>query len=521
MLLYWQNPKNLYVVAMNENIPYPIPRSWEWTKLGDIAEIVRLQVNPQLKPKDKFNYLSIENIESHSGELVNFAPTEGEKIKSAKIAFTTSDLLYSKLRPYLNKVHLPTFDGISATDLIPIRPLGGILREYVAYFMRTRLVVVYVNQRMRGIQLPRVPLDDLLKLPVPVAPIAEQRRIVDKVEKSFVQITSAKQALHRVPDVIKQFRQSALGKAFRGELTERDSNEEAAEAFLEGIRLEGRRNWEGNLRSRGKNPMKYKYEEPKHIETSGLERLPEGWSWTTLGSVLEVIQYGTSVKASATPDKGVPILRMGNIQEGNLDLSNLKYMGPEEDIQKYQLKEGDILINRTNSPELVGKCALFQQEGKYVFASYLIRLRALKSVASSEYLTYVINSSIGRRHVDAVKHQVAGQSNINTQDIKSMPIPLAPLQEQFKIAEKIRQMFSRVDEILEAVNVGLKKAEALERAVLLKAFRAELLPQEPDDEPASVLLEKIRASRRTLRGTRGRPQTALEITSHSRITPKA
>jgi len=503
---------------MNDQTLYSIPVNWEWASLGEICQVIRMQIEPKLQPSKRFNYLSIENVESNSGELVNFAPTPGDRIKSAKLVFKTSDILYNKLRPYLNKVHFPIFDGISATDLIPLRPLGGIPREYVGYFLRSRVVVDYANQKTRGIQLPRLPVDDLVKLPVPLAPLAEQRRIVARLESSINSIRVAKKALVKIPALVKRFRQSVFAKAFRGQLTERDPNDEPAENLLKRIRQDWRRRWEEELRAKGKDPRKCKYEEPESVEIQGLEELPNTWTWTTLGRVLDVVQYGTSVKADAPPNRGVPILRMGNIKEGKLGLAAMKYMDPRaEDIPKYELKHGDILINRTNSPELVGKSALFDLEGKYVFASYLIRLRAIGLVSPS-YLTFLINSPIGRRHIDRVRHQVAGQSNINTHDIKSIPIPLAPSREQFQVAKKIQEMFSLADQVEDSIRNGLTNATILEHSLLTKAFHGELVPQDPKDEPASVFLERIRAKRPTLLNKKGRNQTRLELASPAKIT---
>ena len=193
-----------------------LPQGWTWVTLGEVCEVVRSQVDPKLSPHDKLNYLSIENVESNSGELVKFKPTMGSEIKSTKIAFSTKDILYSKLRPNLNKVHLPRFDGVSATDLIPLRPLGGLPREYLAYYLRTRYVVEYSTQRMRGIQLPRIPVDDLLNLPVPLGPLNEQRRIVAVIDRSTKILRHARSALNQVPRILGDFRQSVLAKAFRG-----------------------------------------------------------------------------------------------------------------------------------------------------------------------------------------------------------------------------------------------------------------------------------------------------------------
>ena len=158
-----------------------------------------------------------------------------------------------------------------------------------------------------------------------------------------------------------------------------------------------------------------------------------------LNSLLEMVQYGTSEKAHN--DKiGTPIIRMNNIIEGELNLSNLKYiLLPEKNEKALILKEGDILFNRTNSKELVGKCAVFHENGNFVFASYLIRVRADKAKAIPDYLSFVINSPIGRRQINALSRQIIGQANINSQELRSLQIPLPSLEIQHEIMDRVTE----------------------------------------------------------------------------------
>ncbi len=158
-----------------------------------------------------------------------------------------------------------------------------------------------------------------------------------------------------------------------------------------------------------------------------------------LGSLLELVQYGTSEKANTSSD-GTPILRMNNIVDGQLDLTRLKYIHlPERERTKLLLRDGDILFNRTNSKELVGKCAVFHASGEYVFASYLIRLCVIADQASPDFIAYAINSSIGRLQIDALSRQIIGQANVNTDELRSLRIPLPPLSIQSDIVRRIEK----------------------------------------------------------------------------------
>ncbi len=482
---------------MNESMPYTVPGSWEWTSLGEIAEIVRSQVDPQKEPNASFNYLSIENVESNSGNLVNFAPSTGQKIKSAKIAFTTRDILYSKLRPYLNKVHLPTFDGISATDLIPIRPIGEISREYVAYFLRTRFVVQYANQRMRGIQLPRIAVEDLLKLPVPLPPFAEQSRIVLKIESMTESIRAAKRALATVKPMIVRFRQSVLAKAFRGELTERNPNDAPADRLLHKIEREQ------HLTKRSKTE-----DLSPSVRTSSLEEIPDIWAWTTLGAIAYV-EMGQSPPGDSYNQNGngTPLLN-GPTEFGVEHPNPVQWTTSPTKL----CTKDDVLI-----------CVRGNTTGRINFAdrSYCIGrgLAAIRPDASFVDRSLVYYFLLHK--TNEIMSRTAGSTfpNLPGEQLRTLPFPLAPPWEQKAIVSKIQKTFNNSKIIEENVETALHQTDAMEQSILSHAFRGELIPQHNDDEPASVLLKRIRA-RSAILDTKGRSHTVLEMARPARIAAK-
>lgn len=196
----------------------PLPDGWKWVKLRDVAKIGREHINPLEYPDMEFNYLSIENIKSNTGKLINFSPTKGKKIKSAKLKFSTEDVLYSRLRPYLNKVYLPEFDGISATDLLPLKPLPAIDKEYLTYHLRSNFVVEYANSNMTGIQLPRIRAQKILEIPIPLPPPDEQKRIVAHLNQISGRVDKLKELHAQASERVEKIAASILTKAFRGEL---------------------------------------------------------------------------------------------------------------------------------------------------------------------------------------------------------------------------------------------------------------------------------------------------------------
>jgi type I restriction enzyme S subunit len=186
----------------------------------------------------------------------------------------------------------------------------------------------------------------------------------------------------------------------------------------------------------------------------------------------EVVEYGSSAKTSEA-DAGVPVLRMGNIVDGNLDLSTLKYLpDSHEEFPRLLLRPGDLLFNRTNSPELVGKTAVFNgRPEKCSFASYLIRVR-LASGCMPEFVSAFINSAHGRRWVKAVATQQVGQANVNGTKLQNLLIPLPPIVEQERIVSELGRRLSVVGHVAASIDAKLQQAATLREATLHSQFGA-------------------------------------------------
>jgi type I restriction enzyme S subunit len=177
----------------------------------------------------------------------------------------------------------------------------------------------------------------------------------------------------------------------------------------------------------------------------------------SIGSTAAMIQYGTSEKANTAGD-GMPVVRMNNITNGELDLQNLKHVRLKaREATRLLLVDGDILFNRTNSKELVGKCGVFHEKGHYVFASYLIRVRLDAMRADPDFVAYVVNCPIGRQQIDALSRQIIGQANVNSGELRSLRMPLPPLPVQREIVERVAK---RRDEIARLKSDAKARADA-------------------------------------------------------------
>ena len=212
--------------------------------------------------------------------------------------------------------------------------------------------------------------------------------------------------------------------------------------------------------------------------------IPDKWKWVKLVSVCNSMKYGTAKKSKTAGL--IPVIRMGNIQQGEIVWDNLVYTDDKEDIDKYELSENDILFNRTNSPELVGKTAIYRGERKAIYAGYLINIKYDRNIILGEYLNYILNSSIAKKYCDAVKTNGVCQANINAKKIGGFVFPLPPLDEQRRIVARLEELRPLVDEYgkaeteLSKLNADLP--ERVRTSLLQEAISGRLVEQR-DDEP--------------------------------------
>jgi type I restriction enzyme S subunit len=203
--------------------------------------------------------------------------------------------------------------------------------------------------------------------------------------------------------------------------------------------------------------------------------LPASYHVGSIGDAASIIQYGTSQRAGAVDGDGViPVLRMGNIQDGRLEITDLKFIDVDREIQGLLLEDGDLLFNRTNSPELVGKSAVYRGDTPTTFASYLIRVRLDPTVADPEFVNYWLNSAWGGAWARLAKTDGVSQSNINGSKLALMPLPLPPVEEQRLIVERARRLLAAANRVERQLGSVEREVGRYAGTVLAKAFRGEL-----------------------------------------------
>ncbi|WJY14649.1 restriction endonuclease subunit S [Pectobacteriaceae bacterium CE90] len=305
-----------------------------------------------------------------------------------------------------------------------------------------------------GVAMPHITKAGMEAWEIELPPFAEQKIISEKLDTLLAQVDNTKARLEQIPQILKRFRQAVLAAAVSGKLTE---------------------GWRG---------------------TTTLNDWKEG----ILKNFIKKPSYGTSAKSQK--EGLIPVLRMGNLQSGKLDWSDLVYTSDKNEIEKYKLLAGDILFNRTNSPELVGKTSIYRGEREAIYAGYLIKIQCLDGL-NPEYLNYHLNSHIAKQYCYEVKSDGVSQSNINAQKLAAYPLEVPPIEEQAEIVGRVEQLFAYADTIEKQVNNALTRVNNLTQSILAKAFRGELTAQwraeNPDlisgENSAAALLEKIKAER--------------------------
>jgi type I restriction enzyme, S subunit len=340
----------------------------------------------------------------------------------------------------------------------------------------------------------KVSQGDLRRIRLRLAPLPEQHRIVAEIEKHFSRLDAAVTTLARVQVEIERARASVLKAAVEGRLVPTEAalaraegrSYEPASALLERV-LEERRRRHEEMHG-GK-----KYKPAVEPETAGTP-LPQGWVWATLDSLADVVG-GITKNKDYVDGRDVPYLRVANVQRGILDLSVVKtILAPEEKIRKLRLQPGDILLNEGGDRDKLGRGWVWEgQIEECIHQNHVFRARVHGGLVDSKYVSHYANS-LGQSYFLGSGKQTTNLASISLANMKRLPIPLPPREEQHRIVAEVSRRLSVLDTLAHTVARNLARCTALRQSILARAFSGKLVPQDPTDEPASALLERVRAS---------------------------
>lgn len=423
--------------------PYEIPSNWVWTTLEYISEIIT--GGTPSKNSDIYyggNFPFIKPADLDQGRNIRYASEylsqQGKDVSRIIPSGTTSVCCIGSI----GKCGYLEFDATTNQQINSIIP-KGINSLFIYYYCCSDEFVRMLKSLASATTIAIVNKSKMSGVSIPLPPLAEQQRIVERIESLFEKLDTARDLVQNALDSFENRKAAILHKAFTGELTAKWRQEN-------GVSL-------------------------------------ESWEEKPLSEVCDAFQYGTSKKSQEQGE--VVVLRMGNLQKGEIDWKNLVYTSDEEDIEKYLLKEGDVLFNRTNSAELVGKTSIYRGEYPAIFAGYLIRLK-YKPCLNGEYLNYVLNSPNAKAYCNEVKSDGVNQSNINAKKIGQFIIPICKIEEQQEIVKIVSQLLDN-EQQAEGLCDIIEKIDLMKKSILARAFRGELGTNNPEEESAENLLREI------------------------------
>ena len=476
--------------------------------IGDVANEPVAQSGPTAE--EHFIYVDIGSVDREAKVIADKKSLAASEAPSrARQVLKAGDVLISMTRPNLNAVaHVPAMlDGaIGSTGFHVLRSQWMAL-GFLYYLVQTTEFVDAMTSVVQGALYPAVRPADIAKFRFRLPPRAEQTRIVEKLEDLLARLDAAVAELKAAQRKLAHYRQALLKAAVEGALTaewrmERDQSQETGPQLLQRILQERRTRWEEKQRAKfahtGKTPpngWQAKYPEPVAPDTTDLPELPEGWAWASVEQVGDVQLGRQRSPGKLTGIGSTPYIRAANITEDGIDTSDVLEMDfSDTERATFALKIGDVLLTEASgSPEHVGRPAIWQHEAPhYCFQNTVLRFTPQGIGSEFAYYSFLAMQKTG------VFKRLSGGVGINhlsAGKFSKLAFALPPLEEQTKITATLETQLAAAKEQETALTHSLQQAAAQRRNLLKAAFAGQLVPQDPNDEPASELLARILAAK--------------------------
>jgi type I restriction enzyme, S subunit len=480
-----------------------LPAGWRWANFGSVVQVASNLVDPQ-KYLD-LPHIAPNHIESNTGVLLPYTTVAEDGVISAKHLFYPGQILYSKIRPYLAKSVLVNFSGLCSADMYPLET--SLNPSYLFHWILAPEFTHYASQVQGRTVLPKINRGQLEQLPVPVAPIAEQARIVAVIEEQLPRLDAGVAALGRVRENLGRMRAAILQAAVTGQLVRQF--DEDVDSILNLISTERRATWQAATDKPYMEPAKpaaFPLCIPKHWRIASLEAITDP---------IRVICYGILMPKEHVTD-GVPYVRVKDMNDWTINVAGLNRTS-HEIAAKYaraSLRDGDLLLAIRGS---YGRVAIIPPElngGNITQDSARI---AAHPAIDRRYLLYYLGGSVANHYYARVARGVAVKG-VNIGDLRSMPVPIPPREEQEAIADEVERQFTFLNNAESTAQMQLRHAQSLRSSILAAAFSGKLVAHDPTDESASDFLARIAEERTSSNGQdlsfAGSPKSSKKRSAH-------
>jgi len=459
-----------------EKLP-PLPKGWIWTKLEDISEIIL----GQSPPSSTYNTAG-KGLPFYQGKLEfgDMYPSPRKWCTSPKKIAEKDDVLISVRAP-VGPTNICPQKSCIGRGLAAIHSLDGISPLFMLYLLRN--FEDELAGKGTGTTFQAITGNKLRGFEIPLPPLPEQHRIVAKIEELFTRLDAGVKSLKKAKEQLRWYRQSVLKVAMEGKLTEEWRKQHKNELEPASLLLE-------KIKEERKKKLGKKYKELPPVDTEDLPELPEGWVWTRLEVIAEKITDGEHIRPKIT-QTGIPFLSAKDVRDEGIIFENCLYID-EKDVKRFLKRcnpeNGDILI--VSRGATVGRTCIVNTNRIFCLLGSVILIKLDPDICS-KFISYVLKSLKMQEMMVNLSGSTAQQA-IYLRDIRKLIVALPNNVEQHQIVSEIERRFSIIDEMEKTVKQGLKQAERLRQSILKRAFEGKLVPQNPDDEPASVLLERIK-----------------------------
>ena len=481
---------------MGETVQSNLPASWLSVPLSDLCYPNR----PRHKPIDfpELPFIGMEHVEAHTMRLLGTVPAS--TMKSSAVHFCPDDVLYGRLRSYLNKVYKPDFEGMCSAEFIVFPSRRGMCEAFLQLLLNSSAFVSFASHLDEG-DRPRVDFGQIGAYPMPLPPHPEQKRIVAKIEELFSDLDAGVAELQKAKAQLKRYRQSVLKAAFEGRLTAEWREAQKDELEPASVLLE-------RIRDERKKKLGKKHKEPAPADTSDLPELPQGWEWARLDDATLEVKDGTH----DTPkyhDSGIPFVTQKHIRPDGLDISTTRFIS-SEDHEKFFRRSNpgrdDILISMIGVNR--GMSAIVNSDA--VFSIKNVGLVKPTSQNNMKLLHFFMQSYLGQRII-LRRSKGGAQPFIGLTELRAWPVSVCSVLEQQEIVSEVEHRFSIADKTDEVIDQSLSQAKRLRQSILKRAFEGRLVHQDPNDEPAEKLLERIKAEKAKMEAAKPKRSSRRKI----------